>query len=342
MLLTDFNYDLPKELIATYPLAKRCDSRLLCLNSLTGQIKHRAFPQLIDLIRPNDLLVCNDTQVIAARLLGEKVTGGHVEILIERILDAKRVLAHMRVSKKPLVGSRIYFAQDVCFEVLGRKDNLFELSCMDPRNVLDVIESIGEIPLPPYLHRAPEASDYERYQTVYAQHKGSVAAPTAGLHFDQETLAAFKAKKINIAYITLHIGAGTFAPVRDNDITKHQMHAEKMSISAEVCEQIAQTKAAGGRVIAVGTTTARTLETASLSGEIEPFVGETDIFIYPGFHFRCVDALLTNLHLPNSTLLMLVAALGGYEHIMAAYRAAVAEKYRFFSYGDAMFIAPNC
>lgn len=339
MKLSDFNYDLPPELIARYPLEKRSASRLLCLNIQTGAIIHRQFTDLLDLITPNDLLVCNNTQVISARLFGTKETGGRIEMLVERILDEHRVLAHIRASKSPKPGSVLAFAENVTFEVLQRHDDLFELRCKDARAVLEVLEAIGEIPLPPYFHRAPEESDKERYQTIYAEHKGSVAAPTAGLHFDHELFQKFAEKGVQIAYVTLHIGAGTFAPVRIDDITQHRMHAEYVDVSPEICEQIKAAKARGGRVIAVGTTAARSLETASLSGEIMSFSGDTDIFIYPGFQFRCVDALVTNLHLPGSTLLMLVSALGGYEHLMEAYREAVREHYRFFSYGDAMFIS---
>ncbi len=338
MKLSDFDYDLPPELIARYPLEKRSASRLLCLDRKTDEITHRQFTDLIDLISPNDLLVCNNTRVIAARLFGQKETGGRIEILVERILDDHRVLAHVRASKSPKPQSILFFSGNIQFEVLQRHDDLFELRCKDARPVLEVLETIGEIPLPPYFNRAPEESDKERYQTIYAEHKGSVAAPTAGLHFDHELFQRLKEKNIQIAYVTLHVGAGTFAPVRVENITEHKMHAEYIDVSPDICEQIKMTKARGGRVIAVGTTAARSLETASLSGEIEPFSGDTDIFIYPGFQFRCVDALVTNFHLPGSTLLMLVSALAGYENIMRAYQEAVRERYRFFSYGDAMFI----
>lgn len=338
MRLSDFDYELPNELIARYPLANRSDSRLLCLNGKTGALQHRQFVDLIELLSPLDLLIGNDSRVIPARLLGQKETGGRVEILVERILDQHTVLAHVRVSKKPKSGSLFYFDENVRFEVLGRRDNLYELACLDARPVIEVIEAIGQIPLPPYFHRAPEASDLERYQTVFANEKGSVAAPTAGLHFDQVLIDQLKAKGVEMAFVTLHVGAGTFAPVRVDDITQHQMHSEYAVVSPEVVEKIKKTKQQGGRVIAIGTTAARTLETASLSGHITPFSGDTDIFMYPGFQFRCIDALITNFHLPCSTLLMLVAALGGYEAVMAAYREAVARQYRFFSYGDAMFI----
>ncbi len=338
MQLTDFTYELPPELIARYPLEQRSASRLLCLDRQTGDVTHRQFRDLLTLLSPNDLLVCNNTQVISARLFGQKATGGQVEMLIERILDSHRVLAHIRASKSPKPNSKLAFAENILFTVLQRHDDLFELQCDDPRPVLEVIETIGEIPLPPYFHRAPEASDKERYQTIYAEHKGSVAAPTAGLHFDQHLFQQLQAKGVEIAYVTLHIGAGTFAPVRVDDVTQHKMHAEYVDVSEKLCEQVRATKARGGRVIAVGTTAARSLETASLTGTLQPFSGDTDIFIYPGFQFHCVDALITNLHLPGSTLLMLVSALGGYENIMHTYRLAVMEQYRFFSYGDAMFI----
>jgi S-adenosylmethionine:tRNA ribosyltransferase-isomerase len=338
MQLSDFIYDLPPELIARYPLEKRSSSRLLCLDKKTGAMIHQKFTDLLDLISPNDLLVGNNTRVIAARLFGTKETGGRIEMLVERILDEHRVLAHIRASKSPKPNSILSFAENVTFEVLQKRDDLYELRCQDSRSVLEILEAIGEIPLPPYFERAPEESDRERYQTIYAKHKGSVAAPTAGLHFDDELLQKFIAKGVEITYVTLHIGAGTFAPVRIDDITKHKMHAEYVDVSPTVCEQIKATKARGGRVIAIGTTACRSLETASLRGEIQPFSGDTDIFIYPGFEFRCVDALVTNLHLPGSTLLMLVSALAGYENVMRAYQEAVKERYRFFSYGDAMFI----
>lgn len=338
MRLSDFNYDLPSELIARFPLAKRSDSRLLCLDGKTGVIAHRQFGDLISLLSKRDLLVFNNTKVIAARLLGHKESGGRVEVLIERVLDDHRVLAQVRASKSPRPQSYVVFAGDVRFEVLCRHNELFELRCLDGHPVLEVIERIGQIPIPPYFQREPEESDKERYQTVYAEHKGSVAAPTAGLHFDEATLKNLREQGFEMGFVTLHVGAGTFSPVRVEDITQHRMHAEYLDLSEELCEQIRQTKARGGRVIAVGTTSARSLESASQTGKIQPFHGDTDIFIYPGYEFKCVDVLLTNFHLPGSTLLMLVAAFAGYENVMRAYREAVAEKYRFFSYGDAMWV----
>jgi S-adenosylmethionine:tRNA ribosyltransferase-isomerase len=345
MRLTDFHYDLPDELIARYPTPSRSGSRLLCLDSQTGVVTHKKFPDLIDLLSPNDLLVFNNTRVIPARLLGHKQTGGKIEILVERMLDTKRVLAHVRASKKPALYSLLYFNNAVSFEVVGRKEELFELLLQGDQTVLQVLEMIGEVPIPPYFERAPDENDKERYQTIYAKQDGSVAAPTAGLHFDADLFEQLHQKNINIGYVTLHVGAGTFAPVRVDDITQHHMHAEYIEVSDDICEKIIQTKSAGGRVIAVGTTTVRCLETACQAASqnngsisIQPYMGDTNIFIYPGFQFQCVDALLTNFHFPCSTLLMLVAAKAGYKHVMDAYHIAVAERYRFFSYGDAMFI----
>lgn len=338
MQLKDFDYELPSELIARYPLANRADSRLLCLDSQTGSLGHRSFKDLIGLISDKDLLVFNNTRVIPARLLGQKQTGGRIEVLVERILDAHRVLAHVRASKSPRPQSYLIFKDAIQFEVMGRHNELFELRCDLPVPILEVIEKIGEIPIPPYFNRDPEESDKERYQTIYALHKGSVAAPTAGLHFDDELMQKLQEKGVGMGFVTLHVGAGTFAPVRVEDITQHRMHSEYLEISEDLCERVRKTKEKGGRVIAVGTTSARSLETASRSGRIQPFKGDTDIFIYPGYQFNCVDALITNFHLPCSTLLMLVAAFSGYEHIMQAYQQAVTEKYRFFSYGDAMFL----
>jgi len=338
MRLSDFNYDLPDELIARYPLPERRSSRLLCLDGNSGVTQHQHFTDLLDFITDKDLLIFNDTRVIPARLWGAKETGGRIEVLVERVLDHKRVLAHVRASKSPRAQTYLVFAEGVRFEVLGRHDDLFELRCDDSRTVIDVIHAIGEIPLPPYFQREPEESDKERYQTIYAKHNGSVAAPTAGLHFDLAMLEQLQAKGVAIEYLTLHVGAGTFAPVRVEKIDEHRMHPEYIDVSSTLCAAVKAAKARGGRVIAVGTTSARSLETASRSGEIQPFSGDTDIFIYPGVPFHCVDALITNFHLPSSTLLMLVSAFAGYEAVMAAYHEAVKQKYRFFSYGDAMFI----
>jgi S-adenosylmethionine:tRNA ribosyltransferase-isomerase len=338
MHLKDFYYDLPDELIARFPLAQRSASRLLCLNRKTGIITHQKFTDLINLLEPGDLLVCNNSRVIPARLIGQKVSGGRVEILVERILDENRILAQVKASKTPKAGSFLLFLPNVRFEVLQRHEDLFELRCEDKRSVLELIEAIGQIPIPPYFARMPDANDKERYQTIYAESKGSVAAPTAGLHFDADLLARLRQKNIEIDFVTLHVGAGTFASVRVEDITQHRMHAEYIEVSAALCEKIKATKARGKRVIAVGTTTARSLETACRSGQVQAFLGDTDIFIYPGYSFQCIDALITNFHLPCSTLLMLVCAYGGHEAVLEAYKIAVHECYRFFSYGDAMFI----
>ncbi len=338
MRLSDFQYHLPSEMIARYPLPERSASRLLCLEGNTGSINHVGFEDLLSLLTPKDLLVFNNTKVIPARLRGAKETGGRVEILVERILDAHRVLAHVRTSKALRANTFIHFANNVQFEMLGRQDDLFELRCMESRSVLEVLEAIGEIPLPVYFQRDAEESDKERYQTVYAQHKGSVAAPTAGLHFDTALLDKLRIKGVKMGYLTLHVGAGTFAPVRVEQIEEHKMHPEYLELTEDLCEQIRQTKACGGRVVAVGTTSARSLEAASSAGDIAPFCGNTDIFIYPGYQFKCVDALITNLHVPGSTLLMLVSAFAGYEHVMQAYQVAVEKEYRFYSYGDAMFM----
>ena len=336
MQLNDFSFDLPSELIARYPLATRSASRLLCVGDTLG---HRQFTDIIDMIHPGDLLVFNDTKVIPARLFGQKSTGGQVEILVERILDSERMVAQVRVSKAPHLGDMLIFPQGVRLEVTGRSDRFYILSYRNPhRTLLDVIESIGQIPLPPYMQRHAEESDVERYQTVYAKHKGSVAAPTAGFHFDDELLQALRNKQVEMGYLTLHIGVGTFAPVRVSNILEHKMHAEFLDVPSALCEQVRAAKARGNRVIAVGTTSMRALETACQSGDIQPWQGETSIFIFPGYKFHCADALITNLHLPCSTLLMLVCAFGGYDRLMHAYQEAVKQRYRFYSYGDAMWV----
>lgn len=343
MHLNDFYYNLPDELIARYPTKDRTGSRLLCLDSRTGSVTHKKFPDLLDLLTPDDLLVFNNTRVIPARLLGRKETGGHIEVLVERILDSKRVLAHVRASKKPQLNSVLFFKEDISFKVIGRQNELFEFIVQGDQTILPILEMIGEVPIPPYFKRDADVNDKERYQTIYAKYDGSVAAPTAGLHFDENFFTQLHNKNIEIGYVTLHVGAGTFAPVRVDDITKHRMHAEYIEVDDDVCQKIIRTKQRGGRVIAVGTTTVRSLETAcrqALKKDflIEPYAGDTDIFIYPGYQFQCVDALVTNFHFPCSTLLMLVAALAGYEHVMKAYHIAVNERYRFYSYGDAMWV----
>ncbi len=336
MKKSDFNFELPKKLIAQYPATERCASRLLVLQQQS--IQHRGFCDFIDLINPGDLLVFNNTKVIPARIFGVKQTGGKVEILLERIIDENTFMAHIRASKAPKSGAYLILERNIKVKVVERKDDLFVLHNLMPDSIIELLEQHGHMPLPPYIERNDIGMDKERYQTVYAQHKGAVAAPTAGLHFDQPMLDALREKGVNFAFVTLHIGAGTFQPVRVDDIKTHKMHTEWIDVPAAVCEQIEQTHAANKQVIAIGTTSVRCLETASQTGKIKPYRGDTDIFIYPGYQFHCVDALLTNFHLPESTLLMLVTAFAGYDTIMQAYQIAVEEEYRFFSYGDAMLI----
>jgi len=336
--LADFHYDLPAEYIARYPLRQRSASRLLCLERAFKTVSHREFTAITELLSPKDLLIFNDTKVMPARLFGSKKTGGRVEILVERILDPQRLIAQVRASKSPRIGEDI-FLENFRFKILAKNNQFYELQSQDTeKTVREIIENFGQIPLPPYFQRSPEKEDLQRYQTVYAAHQGSVAAPTAGLHFDHELLQSLRDKKIEMAYLTLHIGAGTFLPVRTQDIREHKMHAEYFEISEQVCQQVQATKIRGGRVVAVGTTSLRALETASQSGSIKPYSGDTSIFIYPGYQFNCVDALITNLHLPASTLLMLVCAFGGYENVMYAYQQAIQNQYRFYSYGDAMWM----
>jgi len=340
MKLSDFHFDLPEELIALYPPAKRTDSRLLCLNKANGELAHRQFPDLLDLINLEDLMVFNNTRVIPARLFGKKESGGRVEILLERVTDDHTAVAQIKASKSPKPGSKIIFETDdgeVTALVVDRDEGFFNLRFSE--SVMSLSEKAGHMPLPPYIKRDDELADRERYQTVYGEKKGAVAAPTAGLHFDEGLLQAIRNKGVHTAMVTLHVGAGTFQPVRSDTIEEHQMHAEYLEVSEEVCGQVRQCKERGGRVIAVGTTSVRCLETAAQAGNIAPYTGDTRIFIYPGYTFNAVDALVTNFHLPESTLIMLVSALAGTEEILAAYKEAVSEKYRFFSYGDAMFIA---
>ena len=334
-----FKFELPDELIARQPAAERQGSRLLYLDSASQTLEHKGFADFLEIVQSGDLLVFNNTKVIPARLYGQKASGGKIEVLVERVLDAYRVLAHIRASKSPKPGNQLHFGNDQSAEMLGRSGDLFELRFARP--VLEVLDQIGHMPLPPYIDRSDTEEDKSRYQTVYAEQPGAVAAPTAGLHFDKQLLADIQAKGAQIAFVTLHVGAGTFQPVRAEKIQDHKMHSEWLQVTDELCEQVAATKANGGRVIAVGTTSVRCLETAFQSGAIQPFEGDTDIFIYPGYQFKVVDGLLTNFHLSESTLLMLVSAFSGYQSIMAAYKEAVAERYRFFSYGDAMFLIHN-
>ena len=339
MNLTDFDYHLPEELIAQHPATERAGSRLLHLDGNNGTITDRKFADLAAFIAPNDVLVFNDTKVIKARLHGRKETGGSAEVLVERVLaDGRSALAHVRASKSPKPGSRLNFTGSVVATMVARVDDLFQLQFDCDLTVHEILERYGEVPLPPYITHQADLADEVRYQTVYAKHVGSVAAPTAGLHFDDAMLAALRAKGVALAYVTLHVGAGTFQPVRDNDISKHVMHSEWYNLPAETVAAIASAKAAGGRVIAVGTTSMRTLESASRGGSLQAESAETRIMITPGYAFRTVDRLITNFHLPKSTLMMLVSAFAGTENIQRAYAHAVAKRYRFFSYGDAMLL----
>jgi S-adenosylmethionine:tRNA ribosyltransferase-isomerase len=337
MKLSDFHYDLPDELIAQRPLDQRGASRLLSLDGPSGDLRDLHFADLPDLLRPGDLLVFNDTRVMRARMYGQKATGGRLEILVERLVDAGEALVHLRSSKAPKPGARLFLDGGEELECLGRKGELFRLRALGgdfPR----VMEEHGRMPLPPYIQRPDDGADLERYQTVYARREGAVAAPTAGLHFDRDMLDRLESMGVGSVHVTLHVGAGTFQPVRADNLDEHRMHAEWLEVGETACERIRSARAAGGRVVAVGTTSVRSLETAARYDEIRPFRGDTRLFIRPGYRFRMVDAMISNFHLPESTLLMLVSAFSGHEAIMEAYRHAVAERYRFFSYGDAMFL----
>jgi S-adenosylmethionine:tRNA ribosyltransferase-isomerase len=344
MKVSDFRYDLPDELIARHPPVERGGGRLLRLEGASGRVAHHHFGDLPGLLRAGDLLVFNDTRVIPARLFGFKTaTGGGVELLIERVLDEQHALAHIRASKAPRPGSTISLVDADGLEaarvaVLARHGDLFELEFPQDAPPLAVMQAIGHVPLPPYIDRADTGVDRERYQTVYARREGAVAAPTAGLHFDLEMMDRLRKMGVETAFVTLHVGAGTFQPVRVESVEEHRMHTEMVEVGAEVCERVAAAHAEKRRVIAVGTTTLRCLESASDEAGIAPCNGETALFIYPGYRFRCVDALITNFHLPESTLLMLVCAFAGTAAVLDAYRAAVAARYRFFSYGDAMLV----
>ena len=336
MFISDFDYKLPDALIAQYPANERRASRLL---EVGDSLVDRAFSALPELLRAGDLLVFNDTRVIPARLLAHKETGGHAEILIERVQGDRTALAHVRASKSPKPGTSLILKDDISAVVDGRDGELFALTFSE--DVMWILESQGEMPLPPYLNRAAESADLERYQTVYAKAPGAVAAPTAGLHFDQQMLDDTLVAGVRHAWITLHVGAGTFQDLRHEDIERNRLHKERVHVPDECVELVRETRAAGGRVIAVGTTAVRSLESASQSGELKAFHGETDLFILPGYRFRSVDAMITNFHLPKSSLLMLVAAFSGKDRILGAYAHAVRNQYRFFSYGDSMFLTPE-
>lgn len=343
----DFYYDLPEALIAFAPAAERSGSRLLCLDGNSGGLVHQQFPDLLDSLNAGDVMVFNDTKVIPARVFGHKASGGKVEILVERVLDEHRILAHIRASKSPKAGTTIHLGEHlgegIEVTVLGREgaDQALFLVDFGQQQVLDVLDQLGHMPLPPYIDREDEPEDHERYQTVYGREPGAVAAPTAGLHFDEAMMDAIANKGVDIVYVTLHVGAGTFQPVRAENIADHVMHSEVITVSQDVCDTINQAKAEGRRVVGVGTTSVRCLESTAQQHPGQPlraYQGETDIFITPGYEFQVIDALVTNFHLSESTLLMLVSAFAGYKHTMAAYEEAVAQQYRFFSYGDAMFI----
>lgn len=336
MRTDEFDFPLPERLIAQHPPLQRGASRLL--HAHDGVLEDRQFCDISGLLRRGDVLVLNDTRVIKARLFGNKATEGKVEVLVERVLDEREVLAQVRASKSPKAGSRLLLEECLPVQVLGREGEFFHLRFSGDEPVLDLLERHGRLPLPPYITHAAEGEDEQRYQTVFAREAGAVAAPTAGLHFDEVMLQALRDKGVTLAYVTLHVGAGTFQPVRAEHVSEHAMHSERYEIPQATVEAIARTRAAGGRVVAVGTTSLRALESAAAGGELQAGSGETRIFITPGYRFRVVDVLLTNFHLPKSTLLMLVCAFGGMEKMLAAYRHAVDREYRFFSYGDAMLI----
>jgi S-adenosylmethionine:tRNA ribosyltransferase-isomerase len=338
---SDFRYDLPSELIAQSPLPERSASRLLVVNGQSEQFHDKTFADLATLFRPGDLLVFNDTRVLPARLFGRKATGGPVEIMIERITGTHEARAQLGISKKAKPESTIELSDGSLLRVLGRDGEFYRLRLEGSETIERLLLRLGRMPLPPYIDRAVEAADAERYQTVFAREPGAVAAPTAGLHFDSGLLDQLRARGVDFGYVTLHVGAGTFQRMRVEALADHVMHREWLNVGAQLCEQIARTRAAGGRVIAVGTTVVRALESALRDGVVRPLAGETQIFIFPGYRIVSVDALITNFHLPESTLLMLVCAFAGRERMLAAYAHAVAARYRFFSYGDAMFIAPQ-
>jgi S-adenosylmethionine:tRNA ribosyltransferase-isomerase len=337
--LSDFDYKLPAELIAQHPAADRTASRLLHLDGRSGALEDLRFVDIVGLLHPGDVLVVNDTRVIKARLHGRKDSGGEVEVLVERVLDTYRALAQVRASKAPRAGRRLLFGEGCEAEVLARRGEFFELQFND--EVLRTLESRGEVPLPPYIAHAGEKDDESRYQTVYAREPGAVAAPTAGLHFDAALLDRLGEKGVAVATITLHVGAGTFQPVRVEDLSQHEMHSEWYTVSQATVDAIVRAKASGGRVIAVGTTALRALESAAAAGTLRAGTGDTRLFILPGYRFRVVDRLITNFHLPKSTLLMLVSAFAGVDNIRRAYAHAIAARYRFFSYGDAMLLTPQ-
>ena len=334
MKLSDFDFDLPKSLIAQYPSSIRTDSRLLVLRDI---IDDSTFSQLGNFLKPNDLLVLNDTKVIAARLFGHKDSGGKVEVLVERLINDHEALVMIKSSRSPKIGTYVVLENKSRIKICDKNDGIYKVN-FESDSILNVLNEIGHIPLPPYINREDSKEDQGRYQTVYAKNDGAVAAPTAGLHFDEMLLSSLENQGINHTFVTLHVGAGTFQPVKVEDIESHKMHSEYYEISTETIDKIEQAKALGGRIIAVGTTAVRALESASVNGSLKHQKGDTDIFIYPGFKFQIVDAMITNFHLPKSSLLMLVSAFIGFEEMFETYSHAIKEKYRFFSYGDAMLL----
>lgn len=342
MDISDFDYQLPENLIAQMPLQLRSASRMLVVDGRADNFADQRFIDLEGLLQPGDLLVFNDTRVIPARLFGHKQSGGKIEVMVERVVDDNILLAHIRSSRSPKPGSQLVLEQNIDCSVLERQHDLFVLHQESDQSWLELLQQFGHVPLPPYIRRGDEDSDRQRYQTVYAQSPGAVAAPTAGLHFDEAMLDRLRQRGVNSAYITLHVGAGTFQPVRNDDIDSHVMHAERVEVGESVCTAIKQTRANGKRVIAVGTTVVRSLETAAASGTLLPFQGESKLFITPGYAFRIIDAMITNFHLPKSTLLMLVSAFAGSELLRRSYAHAIEQRYRFFSYGDAMYIRHRC
>lgn len=338
MKVSDFHFELPERLIAQYPLSERSASRLLHLERDSGQVHDRQFAELPDLLEAGDLLVFNNTRVIPARLWARKASGGRVEVMLERMLSPVEAVAQLRANRKPAAGSRLEIDDLAELEVIGRDGEFWRLRIVSGTEWPELLQRVGHMPLPPYIERGDEALDSERYQTVFARVPGAVAAPTAGLHFDDKTLQRLAERGIETGWCTLHVGAGTFQPVRAEQVEDHHMHAEWLAVDADLVEQVRAARERGNRVVAVGTTAVRSLETAAMSGELQPFAGDSRLFIYPGYEFRVVDAMVTNFHLPGSTLLMLVSAFAGRENVFAAYRHAIEAEYRFFSYGDAMFI----
>ncbi|EWH11083.1 S-adenosylmethionine:tRNA ribosyltransferase-isomerase [Catenovulum agarivorans DS-2] len=341
MRVSDFSFDLPDELIARYPAEKRSQSRLLVVDGDSGEIEHKVFNQMVDLVTDKDLIIFNNTKVIPARLLGQKVSGGKIEVLVERMLEGNQILAHVRANKALKPGTEVVLEQHIRAKMLERQDDLFVLQVLNEEPILSLLEQYGHMPLPPYIDRADEQTDKDRYQTVYGEVPGAVAAPTAGLHFDEALLAKIADKGVQVEYVTLHVGAGTFQSIRVDNVKDHQMHAEYIDVPQHVVDAVFACKQRGGRVIAVGTTSVRSLESAAQFANdalLAPYQGDTSIFIYPGYEFQVVDAMFTNFHLPESTLIMLVSAFAGQQHIKQAYKVAVEEKYRFFSYGDSMFL----